>query len=245
MNSFSNKSNFVYPGKSLEAMSFAKNYHAWIYEKISKQLGHKIAEVGSGTGNFTQFLASNKNTLIDAYEPCVKMHSENKQNANCRVSYINKTFDFDTVPLSKVYSSIIFINVLEHIEDDLLVLKVAHKSLARNGKLIIFVPALQLLYSNFDKSVGHFRRYNKKQLCRIVEKSKFTIDSCNYFDSFGILPWFLFMKILGGSLNSSSSLYYDRLIVPWLKKLESIILPPIGKNLLLIASKSVPDQECI
>ena len=54
-------------------MSFAQNYHNWIYENIETELGTKIAEIGSGVGNFTEFLLRNDHARIDAYEPCVRL----------------------------------------------------------------------------------------------------------------------------------------------------------------------------
>ena len=59
MNNYSHNYSFVYEGKDLESMSFAQNYHNWIYENIATELGNKIAEIGSGVGNFTEFLLRN------------------------------------------------------------------------------------------------------------------------------------------------------------------------------------------
>lgn len=59
MNNYSHNDSFVYEGKDLESMSFAQNYHNWIYENIVTELGTKIAEIGSGVGNFTEFLLRN------------------------------------------------------------------------------------------------------------------------------------------------------------------------------------------
>ena len=101
----------------------------------------------------------------------------------------------------------------------------------------IFVPALSWLYSSFDTSIGHFRRYHKKNLVNLVSELGFKIERCHYFDSLGILPWFIVMKMLKRSLNPKSVKWYDSIIIPWLKLVERFFIPPIGKNLLLVASK--------
>lgn len=237
MSNFSNQSEFNYSGRDLEAMSFAHNYHTWIYELISNYLGTKIAEIGSGTGNFTEFLLRNEKTIIDAFEPCYEMHTKNVQFKNHRVTCINENFEHVASSRTNFYDSVVFINVLEHIEDDLKALEMSYEIISKKGHIVIFVPALQYLYSDFDHSIGHFKRYYKNELKNLVQKSGFKVIKCHYFDSVGIIPWFIFMKVMRLSLNHKNTLYYDKLIVPWLKRLEKITTPPIGKNLLLIASK--------
>ena len=237
MSSFSSYDKFVYKGTDLEAMSFAQNYHNWIYELISAHLGKSIAEIGSGVGNFTKFLLREKDVKIDAYEPCSKMHNKNMYALHKQVNCINDNFERKSSTRLNFYDSIVFINVLEHIEDDISALKTSHRILNSKGKIVIFVPALKFLYSKFDHSIGHFRRYSKSELLSITEKSGFKVLNCKYFDSFGIIPWFFFMKVLNATLNHKNTLYYDRLVVPWLKILEKYISPPLGKNLLLVAKK--------
>ncbi|MDA0848990.1 MAG: class I SAM-dependent methyltransferase [Verrucomicrobia bacterium] len=237
MNNCSHDNSFVYEGKDLEAMSFAQNYHNWIYENIETELGTKIAEIGSGVGNFTEFLLRNEHARIDAYEPCAKMHLNNKFSKNPRVNCINSNFELVSKSCDNKYDSVIFINVLEHIQQDSDAIKKAYKIIRRGGTLIIFVPALQVLYSNFDRSIGHYRRYQKSQLIKLAQNASFKIISCEYFDSIGIIPWFVFMKVMRRGLSIRNTLTYDTFVVPWLKIVEKIISPPLGKNLLLTASK--------
>ena len=237
MNNYSHNDSFVYEGKDLESMSFAQNYHNWIYENIETELGNKIAEIGSGVGNFTEFLLRNDHARIDAYEPCTKMHLNNKFSKNPRVNCINSNFELVSKSCDYKYDSVIFINVLEHIQQDLDAIKNAYNITRPGGKLIIFVPALQFLYSKFDRSIGHYRRYQKSELTKLVQNASFKIMSCKYFDSIGIVPWFVFMKVMGRGLSSRNTFTYDTFVVPWLKILEKKISPPLGKNILLTAFK--------
>ena len=237
MNNYSHNDTFVYEGKDLESMSFAQNYHNWIYENIETELGNKIAEIGSGVGNFTEFLLRNGHARIDAYEPCTKMHLNNKFSKNPRVNCINSNFELVSKSCDNKYDSVIFINVLEHIQQDLDAIMNAYRIIRPGGKLIIFVPALQFLYSNFDRQIGHYRRYHRSELTRLAQNANFKIMSCEYFDSIGIVPWFVFMKVMRQGLSSRNTFTYDTFVVPWLKILEKKISPPLGKNLLLTAYK--------
>ena len=90
----------------------------------------------------------------------------------------------------------VYVNVLEHIENDKQELFYINQSLKTGGYVCIFVPALAWLYSDFDASIGHYRRYYKKQLIDLVEKAGFEIVKISYFDIMGIIPWFIFLRFL-------------------------------------------------
>ena len=100
---------------------------------------------------------------------------------------------------------------------------------------MIFVPALPWLYSEFDKSIGHFRRYTLNGLNDIVSKAGYTVLKIHYFDMLGVILWYLNFTLLKRTLNNSKVALNDRVAVPVSQHLEKLMLPPIGKNLLLIA----------
>ena len=152
MSSYSNKKTFVYEGKDLESMSFAQNYHVWIYDLIKNSVGSRIAEIGSGTGNFTEILLNNHNE-IHAFEPCSKTHNNSVHLGHEKVISINDNFENRKNDFQDFFDSVLFINVLEHIENDEFALRSANQILSPEGKLVIFVPALRWQYSSFDTSV--------------------------------------------------------------------------------------------
>ncbi|HMJ07940.1 MAG TPA: hypothetical protein VK468_02975, partial [Pyrinomonadaceae bacterium] len=59
----------VYVGKDLEAMSFAVNYHKWIYEQMSGFLGKSVVEVGAGIGSFSEMLMQSRPDSLSLVEP--------------------------------------------------------------------------------------------------------------------------------------------------------------------------------
>ena len=101
----------------------------------------------------------------------------------------------------------------------------------------MFVPALAWLCSDFDKQIGHLRRYTKKALSRLVRDVGFTLIKAQYFDLAGIIPWYINFVLLRNSIGSGVSLY-DKLVVPTMRLIERMIPPPIGKNVLLIGKKA-------
>lgn len=232
----------VYPGKDLEAMSFAVNYHKWILDEFRPFLGRKVIEVGAGTGDFSALLINEKIDELALVEPSEMFYqlSQNIRSESISVSFFHNIFadvagQFEG---SKAPDTIIYINVLEHIEDDANELRLIFDRLVPGGHALIFVPALPSLYGEFDRQIGHFRRYIKKGLCDLATGAGFKVVKAKYFDFVGIFPWFVKYKVLGSaSLESGLIKLYDTVAVPVNKVAESLITPPIGKNLLFVLQK--------
>jgi SAM-dependent methyltransferase len=227
-----------YFGKDLEAMSFAKNYHKWILAEFFPYLGSSVAEVGAGVGSFsTLVLGTNISSLV-AFEPSQNMYPllQEALSNDKRAKAINDFFG--RANTGKLFDSILYVNVLEHIEDDASELANARDSLNPKGHLLIFVPALPWLYSELDRQVGHFRRYMKKDLVELIRRSGFSVVKARYFDVAGIIPWYINFVLLKNSISGGSVSLYDRLVVPAMRLMEGLVPPPVGKNVLLVARKA-------
>ena len=130
----------------------------------------------------------------------------------------------------------ILVNVLEHIEDDRLALSDIKKILKPGGYMLLFVPALRILYSEFDKLVGHYRRYHRDELGQMVSDTGFEIISNKYCDVLGALPWLVLNRFFGSTeLNPALARIYDFIGVPMTRAFELMVPPPFGKNIVLIA----------
>ena len=235
MNISATRTKKLYLGKELESMNFAVNYHLWILNLFKPYLGLRVAEVGAGNGSFSKLLLNTNIQHLHCYEPSPNLLPALQKNLEkeSRVSIVNDVFNAET-PICP-FDAIVYVNVLEHIEEDLQELINARQALAKGGKLMIFVPALPWLYSEFDKSIGHFRRYTRNGLNDIVSKAGYTVLKIHYFDMLGVIPWYLNFTLLKRTLNNSKVALYDRVAVPVSQHIEKLMLPPIGKNLLLIA----------
>lgn len=228
-----------YFGKDLEAMSFAHNYHKWIINEFAPYLGRTMAEVGAGTGNFSQFLLQAGVEQLVAYEPSDNMFAQlETQFADVdAVTSVNGFFEDDSNDYLNTFDSVCYVNVLEHIEDDVVALQHAYKTLKVGGHILIFVPALAFLYSELDRKVGHFRRYSKKGLVEVAESAGFVINKTHYFDMLGIVPWYIAFVLLKQTTTEANVSLYDKLVVPLASKLEPRLRPFIGKNLVLVGTK--------
>lgn len=234
----------TYPGRDLEAMNFAHAYHRWIVGEFKPFIGKRIVEVGAGSGSFSKMLLETQPDVFIGVEPAAEMYPLLRKVLAEEIRSSTHSYrDFfaevqDEIKKKFHPDTIVYVNVLEHIEDDELEMQLAHETLSAGGAALIFVPALPSLYGRLDARIGHFRRYTKRELERKVRQAGFEVVYSRYFDIAGIIPWWVKFKLLqSSSIEPGAVKLYDGLVVPIMRVLELIIKPPIGKNLLVMAKK--------
>lgn len=219
-------------------MSSAKHYRRWIVDAMAPHLGRDVAEVGAGIGSISALLLAQPIERLTAFEPSDNMypHLARSLDGNARATAIHGLFGAEQA--GRCYDSVVYINVLEHVEREHEELERARAAIKPGGHLLVFVPALSWLYSNFDREVGHFRRYSRNGLERVVEHAGLEVVHSRYFDIAGVLPWYVYFTLLGRSMGKGSVSLYDRLVVPPMRRVESVMRPPFGKNVLLVARRN-------
>jgi SAM-dependent methyltransferase len=237
---------FVYTGRELEAMTEAANYHRWILDIFKPYLGKHLVEVGAGLGSFSELILKNHDCeTLSLVEPSEQMCERlvvlrNDLNTATRVEAYHSTF-LEAAPLiaqRQMPDSIIYVNVLEHIADDEGELKAICRSLSDGGHALIFVPALPWLHGSLDDRVGHFRRYTKSEVEGKLRRAGFKVLRSAYFDLPGIVPWWVMSRLLrSDTVGGGAISLYDRLVVPTLRRIETLVPPPIGKNIIAVARK--------
>ena len=234
-----------YAGKDLEAMSFAVNYHRWILSIFEPHLGSRVVEVGAGTGSFSELLLERRLETLSLVEPSTAMYEQlcrriEELTPSVSMKAYNDVFENVAMQIRSAErpDSIIYVNVLEHIADDVNELNVINTTLEAGGRLFIFVPALRWLHGSMDRQLGHFRRYTRTELEKKCVAAGFRVIMSKYFDLLGVLPWWVKYKVLQSDrMEPGAVRFYDQRVVPMAKTLESSVTPPIGKNVLLIAEK--------
>lgn len=235
----------AYAGRDLESMAFARNYHRWILDLFAPHMGRRLVEVGAGTGSFSELLLGRGPDTLTLVEPSPEMHRRlaarvQSFKTKTRVRTFNDTFARAArlIAEGERPDSVIYVNVLEHVEDDAAELLAVRDTLAPGGRLFVFVPALRWLYGSFDRQVGHVRRYTKTELTQKCERAGFRVLKSVYFDAGGVLPWWLKYRVLRSEkMEPAAVKFYDDFCVPLLRRVESVVPPPLGKNVLLVAEK--------
>jgi 2-polyprenyl-3-methyl-5-hydroxy-6-metoxy-1,4-benzoquinol methylase len=225
-----------YTGREIEAMDFAVNYHRWILDGFRPWLGKRIVEVGAGSGAFSELLMGTKPEALTMLEPSGNLYpllAERMRRGQPLNVTLREAAKFIATP-----DSIIYVNVLEHIEDDEDELAAVHSLLSNGGRVFIFVPANSWLMSDMDRLMGHYRRYTRDELIRKCRSAGFQIRSAKYFDFPGIFPWLLKYRLMKStSMESGLVKLYDGVVVPVIRMMEDLISPPMGKSILLIGEK--------
>jgi SAM-dependent methyltransferase len=231
------RKSFSYEGRELEVLAKLSNYHDWIVEQFVPYLKGHAAEIGAGTGTMTLKLRPLVHTLV-AVEPAANLLPLLRQrlsNADIEIA-ASTAEEFLHEAKSKSFDAIVMVNVLEHIEKDKDTLRECCRVLMPEGHLLLFVPAMPMLFSDLDHAFGHYRRYKRRQLADLLTEAGLTVVELRYFDLPGAIAWWLVYKVLGSiDVSSGGAELYDRLIVPLVRRVERLLPLAFGKNLVAVA----------
>jgi FkbM family methyltransferase len=231
---------FSYSGTELDSLAEAKNYYTWVMKQFEPFAGPQMIEVGAGIGTFSEFVLSVPRVeRLVAIEPAENTfpHLEARFRANGRVEVRKGYLSDHRDSLSA--DALVAVNVLEHVPDDSAFLRDAFASVKQGGHLLLFVPALPAIFGTLDVAFEHHRRYTRTTLRAVIEGAGWKPLRISYMNMPGIAAWFAAGRILRKtSIAAGDAKAYDKLVVPWLSRLESVIEPPIGANLLAVAQKA-------
>jgi len=224
---------------TLNQLAELDRYNYWIYEQIAAAIGRRILEVGSGTGNITQFLCA-KGGEVMATDVVPSYRNELQRLFGAKPNVQVGKFDLDvTAPAEFVanpFDTVVCLNVLEHIEDDMFALGQMHQVLSPGGKLALLVPAHRFLYGEFDRAVGHYRRYERRELANKLKHAGFALREMKFFSLLATLPWLVNGRLFKRDYLPTGQANLANRLVPLLK-LEKLIGPPCGLSLIAIAQK--------
>lgn len=225
----------------LEQLGTAKHFFNWVLDEFHPHLRGRVLEVGAGTGTITRKLVERyPDITITALEPAANMASELESYAAVHPRVAVHRHTLADVALDEgSFDAVMYLNVLEHIEDERAELQLAAAALRPGGTLLVFGPAHEWLYSDLDYKAGHYRRYRLDHLRSVVTAAGFEILSLRYFDVLGVAPYWLVYTLLRHNDISGSTMWgYDRVVVPTSRLLQRLMpQPPLGKNVILVARK--------
>ena len=217
----------------------ATSYQSWIFEEVKPFIRGDILEVGCGSGNLTGWLLQQGMVLaVDLNEDYLRIVQERYgYHPNLIGTLIWDSRENPREEINRTFNTLICSNVLEHVEDDDLVLRHFYELLPDGGRLILLAPALKVLYNHLDIELGHFRRYGRKELIQKVTRSGFKIYHLKYFNLFGMLGWFLNGTLLRRDLLPAGQVGMFNRMVPLFKKMEKIIPNWVGQSLIVVGEK--------
>jgi 2-polyprenyl-3-methyl-5-hydroxy-6-metoxy-1,4-benzoquinol methylase len=213
------------------------NYADWIVDLMRPHLGKSVLEIGAGHGSITERLANGDHAVIasDLSPRCV---ARLRERFGTRPDIEVVEGDAQSVAAGRHIDSAVLVNVLEHIADDVQVLRDLHDALVPGGSVVVFAPALPSLYGAFDERVGHYRRYTRSTLATALSRAGFDVPSADYVNAPGTLAWWLVVRQLGASpTHGGGARLYDRTVVPVTRRVEAIAPPRFGQSVLAVGRK--------
>ena len=222
---------------ALDALEQAPRFNQWMFDVIKPYLGERVAELGSGRGNLSKLLKEGRQLLATDYrvdyvnelrERWGEMSSVNVSQIDLResISYeVVRRFRPDTV---------VCLNVLEHIEDDRAVLNNLRRVLPQNARIVFLVPYNPKLTSEFDRQIGHFRRYDRRELDHKMKEAGFTVERQIYFNKMGVFAWWIGNTLMRQRTITTWQLRIYNFLTPILRLLDKV-LPFSGLSTIVVA----------
>lgn len=219
---------FSYTGTdNLEAMASAINYNGFLLDLVrsAAKPGQMVMDFGAGIGTFAGALRNEGHDVL-----CVELdaiQAAEIRRAGLRV--VRRMDEVGDASVDFVYS----FNVLEHIDDDSESLSAIRRKMKAGGRILIYVPAFAVLFTDMDRLVGHVRRYSAIDLKEKLQRAGFRVADVRYADSLGFFATLLYKwtNRSSGRIDSRALAVYDRFVFPLSRALDRAGLSHFfGKN---------------
>ncbi len=225
---------FHYVGSELDLFAAVKNWKSYWSSRIRPFISGDVLEVGAGIGSNTGLLSPGARGRWVCLEPDPNLSA----NLAANLQGMAGTRDFESLcgtlaslDPNEMFDTIIYIDVLEHIEDDAAELKLAAQRLRPGGCVIVLSPAHQWLFTPFDAAIGHFRRYNRSSL-RKASPPALNVETIFYLDSCGIAASSMNQLFLRQSMPTAAQLHvWDSWIIPVSRLIDPILMYSLGKSI--------------
>jgi glycosyltransferase involved in cell wall biosynthesis len=236
-------SNDIYRDKDkmiLDAFSGAPNFNRWMADTIRPYLGSQVLEIGAGIGNLTRLLVAGKQHYIASdlnAEHLARLRVRLAGRPNLKVAVLDAAQADSYLEHRGQMDTVVCLNVLEHIEDDIGALKNMHSVLQDGGRVVILVPEGRSLFNSLDESLGHCRRYSEEELCNRLVEAGFTVESLLRFNRASRPGWWLNGTIMKRrTINRFQLRMFDHMV--WLCRRIDHHLPWPPTSIIAVGRKS-------
>ncbi len=221
-----------------------QRYRAYQFELISRHCGPTVLEVGAGLGEFASQFSGLHRLVVTDVDPAVVAALEHRFAARPEVEAMRLDLSAELPDAGAPVSTVVAVNVLEHFEADSDVLRSLARLVEPGGCLVLWVPGYMQLYGDFDRRVGHVRRYTPATLRVAISNAGLVPERVAPVNLLGAVAWWLAVRRGGvGSPRTQLVRAYDRVVVPITRAVEARATPPFGQSVLGVAR--VPPRSAV
>jgi SAM-dependent methyltransferase len=218
----------------LEALEGARNYNTWVASLVLPHLGDDPIEIGSGTGTNAALLLEAGLARVTVTETDSELVERLRERFADDGRVTVRRLDLLAASPGE-HSACLALNVLEHIEDDAEALRAAGRLIRAGGAVVVFVPAFPFAMSDFDRAIGHYRRYTKASARDAFSRAGLGMEELRYVNAPGLAAWTVGMRLLRMRPREGLVLRgWDRAVVPVARRVERRVSPPFGQSLLAV-----------
>ena len=222
---------------TLRRVDSLKRYSGYLWSRMRPFVGDRVLEIGSGTGGISRHLLGARRLVVSdprrEYRDLLARLFANYDHVGVRAMTLGERAP--EVERER-YDTVVAANVLEHVEDDEAALRQIHALLEPGGRVVLVVPMLRALYGQIDRSIHHFRRYERAELEERLEKAGFAVEAMAPMNALGFPGWWLNSVLLRRRSVPGIQARLNDLLVPWLRIEEKLGLP-VGMTLLAVGRK--------
>lgn len=231
---------------ALQRMNAMMPYYRWVADMFGPALGPRVLDAGCGVGNFFSATADQLELGVGIdLSPVNIADAQARFEGKDNIRFMQADLDEQAQALREQrFDSVVCLDVLEHIEDDLSLLSRLAQIVEPGGHVLIKVPACPWLFGSIDVASDHYRRYNRPMLRSIAEQAGLEVKRLRYMNLSGVLPYFIKSRVLKKQANFSrtftpSQLDRIRKIMPWLRRLDLVTGPVVGQSLVMVARRPI------
>jgi SAM-dependent methyltransferase len=223
------------------AMSDARNYISWMLESFDEVIQPPTLEIGVGHGSYAEVLQQRGEYVgVDIDAASVEAARRRFPALTFHPADITQQSFVDAVGEER-FSSIVCLNVLEHVGDHSTAVANLARVLRPGGHLAIVVPALSLLMNDLDRLAGHLRRYRSAEVRDLLRDAGLDVLRADYFNPIGGLGWLANRLVTHKSLNddavNSQIRLFDRWATPVSRAVDPLTRRFFGQSVLAIGRK--------
>jgi len=217
-------------GEILLRLNRAPRFTQWMADVVRPFTGKRVLELGAGIGNLTLHLVPREIYCATDVNP-EYLDTLDRLRANrpyLRIAYVD-AMEASSFPGDQSFDTVIFLNVLEHLPDDLGALRNVYNSLESGGVAVVLVPNGPRLFGTLDEVLGHCRRYTERQLVDVGQSAGFTVERVLKFNRAGVIAWWLNGRILRRKTFGLGQIRLLNLLTPVFRVIDPWLpLPPLS-----------------